>query len=71
VIKIPASSLSREALRGVVEAYVLREGTDYGERETPFERKVAQVMGALTSGRAELTFDPATGTTTLIERQSG
>jgi uncharacterized protein YheU (UPF0270 family) len=59
-VAVPHTELSPEALRGVVESYVLREGTDYGERDVPFETKVAQVMRQLERGEARIMFDPAT-----------
>ena len=43
-IVIPHGELSAEALRGVLESFVLREGTDYGEREFSLEQKVAHVL---------------------------
>ncbi len=39
-IVIPHNALSGSALRGVIESFVLREGTDYGEREVCLEWKV-------------------------------
>jgi uncharacterized protein len=64
-IEIPPALLSADTLRGVAESFVLREGTDYGERELSFERKVAQVLEQLGAGRAQLLFDPATESVTL------
>jgi uncharacterized protein YheU (UPF0270 family) len=51
-IKIPYDQLSPEALQGVVEEFVTRDGTDYGEVEVPLETKIAQVMNQLKSGKA-------------------
>ena len=59
-VAVPHTELSPEALRGVVESFVLREGTDYGERDVPFETKVAQVMRQLERGEARIMFDPVT-----------
>jgi uncharacterized protein YheU (UPF0270 family) len=56
-IVIPYRELSPEALRGVMESFVLREGTDYGEREVSLEQKVAQVLRQLERGEAHITFD--------------
>jgi hypothetical protein len=39
--------LSPEALRGVIEAFVTREGTDYGAQEVPLDTKVCQVRQQL------------------------
>lgn len=59
-IEIPTAELSAAALRGVIEAFVLREGTDYGEADYSFEEKVAQVMRQIERGEARIVFDPAT-----------
>ena len=56
-IVIPHSELSAEALRGVLESFVLREGTDYGEREVALDQKVAQVLRQLERGEAQIVFD--------------
>jgi uncharacterized protein YheU (UPF0270 family) len=57
---VPHTELSAEALRGVVESFVLREGTDYGEREYTLEQKLAHVYGQLDRGEAHIVFDPDT-----------
>jgi uncharacterized protein YheU (UPF0270 family) len=64
-VEVAPDQLSPEALRGVVEAFVLREGTDYGLREVGFEAKVAQVLRQLESGDAVILFDPATESVTI------
>jgi uncharacterized protein len=56
-IVIPHGELSAEALRGVLESFVLREGTDYGEREFSLEQKVAHVLRQLERGEAQIIFD--------------
>jgi uncharacterized protein YheU (UPF0270 family) len=68
-IEVPYRELSPDALRGVVEAFVLREGTDYGSREFTHEEKVAQLLTALERGEARILFDPATESVTLVARQ--
>ncbi|HEY6124585.1 MAG TPA: YheU family protein [Steroidobacteraceae bacterium] len=59
-IQVSYRDLSSGALQGVIESYVLREGTDYGERDVPFESKVAQVRRQLETGEAAIYFDPET-----------
>jgi uncharacterized protein len=56
-IVIPFRDLSDTALRGVLESFVLREGTDYGEREVSLEQKVAHVLRQLERGEAHIVFD--------------
>ncbi|MEZ5557235.1 MAG: YheU family protein [Pseudomonadales bacterium] len=67
MIKIPLQSLSQEALDGVIEAYVLREGTDYGHRDYLLAEKVAAVRGQLERGMAEIWYDAATDSTNIRE----
>jgi uncharacterized protein len=50
--------LSKEALQGVIEAFILREGTDYGMKEYSLEQKVAHVLEQLKRGTARIVFDP-------------
>jgi uncharacterized protein YheU (UPF0270 family) len=57
-IAVAHSALSPSALRGVLEAFVLREGTDYGEREYTLEQKIAHVMTQIERGKARIMFDP-------------
>ena len=61
-MKIPRSSLSDEALAGIIEAFVLREGTDYGHREHDFQSKCRAVRRQIEAGLAEIVFDPVTET---------
>jgi uncharacterized protein len=57
-VDIPHGDLSADALRGVLEAFVLREGTDYGERDYSLDQKVAHVLRQLRRGEARIVFDP-------------
>ncbi len=65
-VLVPTESLSVEALHGVVEAFVLREGTDYGERETAHGEKVRQVLAQLDRGEARIVFDPGSGSVDIV-----
>jgi len=64
-MKIPYEALSADALEGVIDEFVMREGTDYGHADYPIDRRRALVMRQLVAGRAEIWFDPATESTTL------
>ena len=63
---IPHTEVSPEALRGVIESFVLREGTDYGARDVPLESKVTQVLGQLERGEARIMFDPLTESIDIV-----
>ena len=64
-VLIPHAELSAEALHGVIESFVLREGTDYGEREFSLAQKVAQVRAQLEHGQARIVFDSESNTVTI------
>jgi uncharacterized protein YheU (UPF0270 family) len=64
-VEIPHDALSADALRGVIESFVLREGTEYGARDFTLDEKVAQVMQQLRRCEARVLFDPATQTVTI------
>jgi len=70
-VVIPHTELSPDALTGVIESFVLREGTDYGERDVPFETKVLQVRGQLERREAEIVFDPNTESVDIVVRKPG
>lgn len=65
-IEIPFRELTPEALSGVIESFVLREGTDYGEKEYSLADKVVHVMRQLERGEARIMFDPATETVSIL-----
>ncbi len=67
-VKVPHDQLSPEALRGVVEEFLTRDGTDYGEVEVPLETRVAQALSHLKSGKVVIVFDPDSQTCTLMHR---
>jgi uncharacterized protein YheU (UPF0270 family) len=62
---IPHHLLSPEALRGVIEAFVTREGTDYGAQDVPLATKIFQVHQQLDAGTAVLVYDAATESCTI------
>ena len=70
-LAIPHTQLSPAALRGLIEAFVLREGTDYGAREVTFETKVAQVAAQLEAGEAQIWFDPVSNSVDIIRTAAG
>ena len=53
---IPIDALEAETLYSLVESFVLREGTDYGEQEVELSTKVNQVIERLKRGEAVLVY---------------
>ncbi len=59
----------REAVvvpHGDLAPELLREGTDYGEREISLEDKVVRVITQLKRGEAQIVFDPDTDTVSIV-----
>nr|WP_321401426.1 YheU family protein [uncultured Desulfobacter sp.] len=65
-VKVPYDQLSPEALEGVVEEFVTRDGTDYGETEATLETKINQVMNQLRTRKAVIVFDPESETCNIF-----
>jgi uncharacterized protein YheU (UPF0270 family) len=65
-IAVPHTELSPQALRGVIEGFVLREGTDYGEREVSHEAKISRVVAQLEAGEAQIWFDPDSNSVDIL-----
>jgi uncharacterized protein len=65
-VDVPPDELSPDALRGVAEAFVLREGTDYGASEVSHDAKVAQVIRQLERGEARIQWDPVTESINVV-----
>lgn len=61
--------LSKDALQGVIEDYITREGTDYGLKDFSLDQKVEQVRGQLSAGRAMIVFDPVTESCSLMLKE--
>jgi uncharacterized protein YheU (UPF0270 family) len=66
-IKIPYDQLSPEALQGVIEEFVTRDGTDYGEIEIPLKTKISQVLNQLKSGKVVIVFDQFSETCNILK----
>lgn len=65
-MKIPHRQISPDTLHSLVEEFVTRSGTDYGEQEISLAQKVEQVIGQLDNGHAVVVFDPATETCSIL-----
>lgn len=65
-VAVPHTELGAELLRAVVESFVLREGTDYGEHEISLGDKVNRVVRQLERGDAQILFDPITESIAIV-----
>jgi uncharacterized protein len=67
-VVVPYGELAADLLRAVVESFVLREGTDYGERELSLDEKVERVIAQLKRGEVQIVFDPESETVSIAKR---
>ncbi len=65
-VLVPYRDLSPTTLRAVIEAFVGREGTDYGHRDIPIESKVADVMRQLERGDVLMVYEAKSETVTIV-----
>jgi uncharacterized protein len=63
---VPYQEISPEALRGIIESFVLREGTEYGAQDFTLEEKLAHVYAQLERREAQIVFDPDTESIDII-----
>ncbi|MBS0056696.1 YheU family protein [Yersinia sp. Marseille-Q3913] len=67
---IPWQQIDGETLDNLLEAFVLREGTDYGEHERSLAQKVEDVRRQLVSGDAVLVWSELHETINIMPRGS-
>ncbi|VTR60078.1 Uncharacterised protein family (UPF0270) [Serratia fonticola] len=65
---IPWQEIEQETLNSLIESFVLREGTDYGEHERSLEQKVDDVRRQLKSGEVVLVWSELHETVNIMPR---
>ena len=68
-MEIPFTLLQPATLRALIEEFVLREGTEYGERDVSLDDKVDAVMQQLKRGEARVLYDADSDSTTIAPRR--
>ena len=68
-MRIPHKKLNPLTLQSLIEEFVTRDGTDYGEHEASLETRVAMVREQLERGAVVIWFDPDTESCTLLTRE--
>lgn len=53
---IPWQELESTTLNNLIEHFILREGTDYGETEMPLSQKVEQIKAQLKLGEIIIVY---------------
>ncbi|MFT6085546.1 MAG: hypothetical protein ACJAWT_000567 [Glaciecola sp.] len=65
---IPFDSIDNETLQSLVESFVLREGTDYGEVEISMQEKVDQIIEQLRLGDIVIEYSEEHESVTIIAK---
>ncbi|MDY6891685.1 MAG: YheU family protein [Pseudomonadota bacterium] len=66
---VPWQSLDPATLQNLLEEFVSRDGTDYGERESSLAEKTEQLRRKLSSGEALLLFSESSGQCNIVPRE--
>ncbi len=69
IVIISYNQLSSDSLQGLIEEYITREGTDYGDTESPLQLKMDQVLNQLKNGNAVITYDTDTQTSNIVLKE--
>jgi len=65
---IPYQDLASDTLYNLIESFVLREGTDYGELEISLSQKAANVLQQLKQGSVVILYSELSESVTLIHK---
>lgn len=66
---VPYEELSTEALRGLIEEFVTRPGTDTGYTEGSLENNVQMVMMQLKLGDVLVVYDAVLQTANIVPKE--
>ena len=66
---IPYQNLNPDTLDALLEAFVLREGTDYGDSELSLEQKVAMVRMQIQRGTVVICYSEQEESVDLLNEQ--
>jgi len=67
---IPYQQLDDITLNNIIEQYILREGTDYGEIEISLHEKTVQLLAQIKRGEIHIIYSELEESVTLINDQT-
>ena len=68
MIEIPPNKLPDKLLIAIIEEFINREGTDYGDREVSLNEKIENAKTKINQGEIILTFDSETESCNLLTK---
>ena len=66
---IPYNELSEETLKSLIEDFVTRDGTDYGQDEMSMQEKAAHLLALLKTGELLISYNEESQSCGLVTRQ--
>lgn len=69
MIIVPYQKISADALQGLLEEFVTRDGTDYGSIELSLAEKVQRAQHQLQLEEVVILFDETTETCNIVNKQ--
>ena len=66
LVEVPWESISTQALNGLIEEFISRDGTDYGLSELRLEQKVSRAKKALAQRSVLIIVDVSAETTQIV-----
>jgi len=66
---IPYQQLDELTLNNLIEQYILREGTDYGEIEFSLQQKTQQILDQIKKKQIFILYSELNESVTLISKQ--
>lgn len=69
LVAVPWQSVSEDALLGLLEEYISRDGTDYGLEELTLEQKVGRAKRQLENGHVVIVVDLTLESTHIISAE--
>jgi uncharacterized protein YheU (UPF0270 family) len=65
-VEVPYDRLDPETLRNLIQEFVTREGSDWGDRDGTLEDKVGQVLQQLRDKKVKVVFDLTSQTANIV-----
>ena len=66
---IPYNELSEDALHGLIEDFVTRDGTDYGQAEMSRQEKASHLLELLKAGELMISYNEESESCGLVTRE--
>lgn len=66
---IPYQDLDLDTLHNLIEYFILREGTDYGEHEVSLAEKTEKVLLQLKHGSVVILYSELSDSVTLVHKE--